>query len=105
MREDEWRNFWSRRDPDPTTAQNEALEELLNRIRYASERYSRFGKAWKTDRGRVFIRYGRPDRVEEAPDRINQGDYEIWHYYARNLSFVFYAQFSGGEYRLIEGNI
>jgi len=105
MREDEWRNFWSRRDPNPMTAENEALEELLNRIRYASERYSRFGKAWKTDRGRVFIRYGRPDRVEEAPDRINQGEYEIWHYYARNLSFIFYAQFSGGEYRLIEGNI
>lgn len=105
MREDEWRNFWSRRDPVPTTAENEALEELLNRIRYASERYSQFGKAWKTDRGRVFIRYGRPDRIEEAPDRIDQGEYRIWHYYARNLSFVFYAQFAGGEYRLIEGNI
>jgi GWxTD domain-containing protein len=105
MREDEWRNFWSRRDPEPATVENEALEELLNRVRYASERYAKFGKAWKTDRGRVYIRYGRPDKIEEAPDSINQGDYEIWHYYGRNQSFVFYTQYSGGEYRLIEGNI
>jgi GWxTD domain-containing protein len=105
MREDEWRNFWSRRDPDPATAENEALEELLNRIRYASERYSRFGKAWRTDRGRVFIKHGRPDKIEQAPDRINQGDYEIWHYYGRNISFVFYTRYSGGEYRLVEGHI
>lgn len=105
MRAEEWRRFWKRRDPDPLTEENEALEELLNRIRYASEHYATFGKAWKTDRGRIFIRYGRPDRIEHAPDRIDQGEFEIWHYQGLNMSFVFYATYPGGEYRLVEENM
>jgi GWxTD domain-containing protein len=104
MRENEWREFWRRRDPVPSTAENEALEELLTRVRYASEYYARYGKAWKTDRGRVYIRYGRPDRVERTADQINQGEYEIWHYEGENRSFVFFATYAGGQYRLVEEN-
>jgi GWxTD domain-containing protein len=102
MREQEWREFWRRRDPEPSTPENEALEELLKRVRYASENYARYGKAWKTDRGKVYIRYGRPDRVERTPDQVNQGEYEIWHYDGESRSFVFFATYAGGQYRLVE---
>jgi GWxTD domain-containing protein len=104
MREEEWRKFWSRRDPDPTTPNNEALEELLHRVRTASARYSKFGHAWKTDRGKIYIRFGEPDKIERTADRMNRGEYEVWSYLAENRTFVFYAQQSGGEYRLIEGD-
>jgi GWxTD domain-containing protein len=104
MREEEWRKFWQRRDPDPSTADNEALEELLNRVRTASSRYSKFGHAWRTDRGKVYIRYGEPDKVEQTADRMNRGEYEVWTYVAQGRTFVFYAQYSGGEYRLVEGD-
>lgn len=104
MRVDEWRSFWQKRDPDPATATNEALEELLVRIRVASERYSKYGAAWHSDRGRVYIRYGEPDRIERRSDRANRGEYEIWTYLSVNKTFVFYAQYAGGEYRLVEGD-
>jgi GWxTD domain-containing protein len=104
MRAEEWRKFWKKRDPDPSTAANEALEELLVRIRVASQRYSRYGAAWHNDRGRVYIRYGEPDKIEQRADRTNRGEYEVWTYLSANKTFVFYAQYAGGEYRLVEGD-
>ena len=103
MREYEWREFWRRRDPNPQTAQNEALDELLERVREASRRYSNFGAAWRSDRGRVYIRYGQPDKIEKTSDQTQWGEYEIWSYYRLNLTFVFYAQSPTGDYRLVEG--
>lgn len=104
MRAEEWREFWRRRDPNRDTAANEALEELLVRVRVASQRYSKFGAGWRSDRGRVYIRYGEPDRIERTADRINRGEYEVWTYLGLNLTYVFYAQNAGSEYRLIEGD-
>jgi GWxTD domain-containing protein len=105
MRPQEWRDFWKRRDPNPLTAANEALETLLKRVRVASERYSKFGAAWRSDRGKVYIRYGEPDKIEQTVDQTNRGEYEVWTYYSVNKTFVFYAQYAGGEYRLVEGDL
>ena len=104
MRAEEWRKFWRRRDPNPDTVANEALEELLRRVRIAGQRYAKFGAGWRSDRGRVYIRYGEPDRIERTADRINRGEYEVWSYLGLNRTYVFYAQNLGSEYRLIEGD-
>ena len=82
----------------------EALEELLLRVRVASQRYSKYGAAWRSDRGKVYIRYGEPDRFEQRTDRTNRGEYEVWTYLAEDRTFVFYAQYAGGEDRLVEGD-
>lgn len=105
MRVEEWHEFWRRRDPNPATAVNEALEELLKRIREATKRFSKYGRAWKTDRGHVFIRFGEPDKIERTTDGLNRGEYEVWTYFRDNRRFVFYAQVTGGEYRLVEGDL
>jgi GWxTD domain-containing protein len=105
LRAEEWRKFWQKRDPDPTTVANEALEQLLVRIRIASQRYSQYGAAWRNDRGKVYIRYGEPDKIERRTDRTNRGEYEVWTYLSVNKTFVFYAQYAGGEYRLVEGDM
>src|SRR6059036_2023779 len=47
--------FWLRRDPDPSTPQNEFKEEHYRRIAYANERFSAGTRGWKTDRGRIYI--------------------------------------------------
>ena len=104
MRAEEWRKFWRRRDPNPDTVANEALEELLRRVRIAGQRYAKFGTGWRSDRGRVYIRHGEPDRIERTADRINRGEYEVWSYLGLNRTYVFYAQNLGSEYRLIEGD-
>jgi GWxTD domain-containing protein len=99
-----WVEFWKRRDPSPGTDINEALEEHLRRIRYANAEFGSVDPGWKTDRGRVYIKYGDPDQIDSATDPYMQGEYQIWRYYSNNLVFVFYDRFGLGDYRLIRTN-
>jgi GWxTD domain-containing protein len=59
--------FWRRRDPDPDTDENEYREEYYERIAYANEHYASGIPGWKTDRGRIYIVYGKPDEIETHP--------------------------------------
>jgi GWxTD domain-containing protein len=99
----EWQKFWAARDPDPSTIENEALTDHLSRVAYVIKEYSQFGPGWRSDRGRVYIRYGAPEAIDTAMDSRAQGEYEIWRYYARNLNFVFYDMFGVGDFKLVEG--
>ena len=65
--------FWRRRDPDPDTEENEYRELYYERIAYANEHYTSGVPGWKTDRGRIYIKFGKPDEVESHP---NGGLYE-----------------------------
>jgi GWxTD domain-containing protein len=59
--------FWRRRDPDPDTEENEYKEEYYERIAYANEHFSSGIPGWKSDRGRIWIMYGKPDETETHP--------------------------------------
>jgi len=59
--------FWRRRDPDPDTDENEFKEEYYERIAYANEHFSSGMPGWKSDRGRIWIMYGKPDERETHP--------------------------------------
>jgi len=59
--------FWYRRDPDPDTDVNEYREEHYQRIAYANEHYTSGIPGWKTDRGRIYIMFGKPDEIESHP--------------------------------------
>ncbi len=67
--------FWQRRDPNPATSENEYQAEYYARIAYANENFA-FGETqgWRTDRGRIYITYGRPDKVEKSSSG------EVWIY-------------------------
>jgi GWxTD domain-containing protein len=60
-------NFWRRRDPTPDTEENEFKEEHYRRIQYANDHYAAGVPGWKTDRGMIYIRFGKPDEVETHP--------------------------------------
>lgn len=60
-------NFWRRRDPDPDTEENEYREEYYERIAYANEHFASGIPGWKTDRGRIYITFGKPDSIESHP--------------------------------------
>jgi GWxTD domain-containing protein len=60
-------NFWRRRDPNPDTEENEFRDEYYERIAYANEHYTSGIPGWKTDRGRIYITWGKPDEVETHP--------------------------------------
>jgi len=59
--------FWLRRDPTPDTVENEFKEEHYERIAYANEHFAAGVPGWKTDRGKMYIMYGKPDEIEAHP--------------------------------------
>ncbi len=60
-------NFWRRRDPDPDTEENEYRDEFYERIAYANEHFASGIPGYKTDRGRIYITFGKPDEIESHP--------------------------------------
>ncbi|HYB60298.1 MAG TPA: GWxTD domain-containing protein [Methylomirabilota bacterium] len=59
--------FWLRRDPTPDTPENEFKEEHYRRIAYANEHFASGKPGWMTDRGRIYIIWGKPDEIESHP--------------------------------------
>src|SRR6202012_3762711 len=85
--------FWRRRNPDPDSPENEYREENYRRIAYANEHFAAGKPGWKTDRGHMYIAYGKPDSIEshpsggsyERPMEEGGGEtstfpFETWHY-------------------------
>jgi len=111
-------SFWLRRDPTPDTIDNEYRDEHYERIAYANEHYASGIPGWKTDRGRIYIMYGKPDEIESHPsggtyDRpIEQGGgttstfpFEIWRYryiegIGNELLLEFVDPSMSGEYHM-----
>jgi GWxTD domain-containing protein len=86
-------NFWLRRNPNPDSPENEYREEHYARIAYANEHFAAGKPGWRTDRGHIYIAYGKPDSTDSHPsggsyDRpMEEGGgntstfpFEIWHY-------------------------
>lgn len=110
--------FWRRRDPDPDTEENEFKEEYYERIAYANEHFSSGIPGWKTDRGRIWIMYGKPDEREthpmggsyERPSYEGGGStttypFEIWFYrylagVGSGVEIEFVDPTGSGEYRI-----
>jgi GWxTD domain-containing protein len=95
-----WTEFWQDKDPNPSTAVNEAEEEYFNRIGYCEEHFSRGDRGYRSDRARIYCTYGPPDQIESRPFEIDRPAEEIWYYYQRNLTFVFVDRFGAGEFIL-----
>jgi len=65
--------FWLRRNPDPDSPENTFKEEHYRRIAYSNEHFASGIPGWKTDRGRIYIMWGKPDEIESHP---SGGSYE-----------------------------
>ena len=85
--------FWLRRNPSPDSPENEFREEHYRRIAYANEHFAAGKPGWKTDRGRIYIEYGKPDSIDSHPSGgayqrpMEEGGgetstfpFETWHY-------------------------
>ncbi|HID94247.1 MAG TPA: GWxTD domain-containing protein [bacterium (Candidatus Stahlbacteria)] len=95
-----WDEFWKKRDPTPGTERNEAKEEFIERVEYVNTHYTSMRKGWQTDRGRIYIKLGKPDEIERHPFELDSPPYEIWYYYARRLMFIFKDRHGFGDYVL-----
>lgn len=103
--------FWQRRDPNPTTPENEYRDEHFERLAYANEFYGRdTGRAgWRTDRGRFHIVLGPPRTKEDYSHSDALYPIELWFYNdpaLRDLGvpaffhLLFFRRFGAGEMRL-----
>ncbi|NYF89404.1 GWxTD domain-containing protein [Edaphobacter lichenicola] len=86
-------NFWLRRNPNPDSPENEFREEHYARIAYANDHFAAGKPGWRTDRGHIYIAYGKADSIDSHPSGgsyerpIEEGGgntstfpFEIWHY-------------------------
>jgi GWxTD domain-containing protein len=60
-------DFWRSRDPDPDTEENEFKQQFFERVAYANEHFSSGKPGRLTDRGRIYIKFGKPDSIESHP--------------------------------------
>lgn len=84
--------FWAKRDPDPETEENEFKNEFYRRIDYANKHFNEGIPGWKTDRGRIYIFMGPPDKFEEFfshNDPEVRGSILWWIYYDYELVIEF----------------
>jgi GWxTD domain-containing protein len=101
-RVEEWSQIWAERDPTSTTGMNEDLSRFLGRLRYAVERFGRHGPGWKADMGRIYIRYGPPDKELEGGGSTLGSKRIIWYYYSEGIAFIFEDSIGAGIYRLMD---
>jgi GWxTD domain-containing protein len=96
------RGFWEGRDPSGGSGGNAFRDEIQSRMEAAAtwfdEPFRRPG--WKTDRGRVLLQYGQPDRRTVLSADLEGPAREIWEYDAPRQVFLFVDERGAGEFWL-----
>jgi GWxTD domain-containing protein len=108
--------FWLRRNPNPDSPENEFREEHYRRIAYANEHFAAGKPGWKTDRGHIYIAFGKPDSIDSHPSGgsyqrpMEEGGgetstypFETWHYrylegIGENIDLEFVDSCQCGDY-------
>lgn len=87
-----------------------AIETFINMFESVQRKFAfRKTDGYKTEKGRVFLEYGKPDDIEKKSPDNRSAPYEIWHYYKLksgqgNVIFVFKEENNSTDFRLIHSN-
>ncbi|MCB9363409.1 MAG: GWxTD domain-containing protein [Flavobacteriales bacterium] len=85
-------NFWLTRNPLTPEEDWKKYKELVDitQQQYATS----IKRGYETDRGRIFLKHGKPNTISEMKNEPSSYPYEIWHYYSvegrSNVKFIFY---------------
>ena len=99
-------SFWAGIDKNP----EEAYTRYMEVARAVDETYkSAFGYGFETERGRIFMKYGKPSNVITVENEPSAPPYEIWFYDKvpgdrpqSDVKFLFYnPSLAGGNYQLL----
>jgi len=95
-------SFWQANDPSPGTLRNENREFFYHRILQADEQFTIHKRmpGWKSDRGRIYIKFGDPDQIVGDAFPIGKPSSITWHYFRFNRSFIFTDERGFGQYTL-----
>ena len=103
--------FWNKRDPSPGTEDNESRDEFYLRVAYANKWFKEGtkGRGWDTERGRILLQLGFPDKREfrEVPitsrGRLvtsKRTPMEAWFYFRYQMVLTFADTNDSGRLRL-----
>jgi GWxTD domain-containing protein len=97
-RESAWKAFWTNFNQQDYFRLTE--QEYFTRINYCDEQFSHGDRGYRSDRAKIFMKYGEPDYIERQPFTINYHASEIWYYYSLGKKFIFIDTRGFGEYNL-----
>lgn len=98
--------FWEVNDSDTSNKENDFFGLIRDRIQYCNEHFSHFKSGWNTDRGRIYIKHGKPDDILYGDTGLDtkyaQKKYEIWKYRVHdNFTYLFLDFQTTNNYKLI----
>jgi GWxTD domain-containing protein len=87
--------FWEKRNPMPGGPGNPARDDFYAQIRHVNQLYRDPGRGatpgWRTDRGRIYLKYGKPDDLWERPQEGVSPPLEIWRYTTGRFKYFIFA--------------
>lgn len=99
-------SFWAKEHPNYPEVAYQKYMEVARAVDEQFKSGFRFG--FESDRGYIFLKYGRPDDIEFREDEPSAPPYEIWSYYEfpttrqNNVKFVFYnPSLAPGDFQLL----
>ena len=86
-------SFWLTRNPNDPEGAWLAYQQKVDFVQKAFG--SKLVKGYRTDRGRVYLQYGPPNDIKDAPFDPATYPYQVWHYYhmqdQNDVKFVFWC--------------
>ncbi len=102
-------NFWKARNP---ANPKEGWEEYSQKVKEVNKQFSVSGvPGYETERGLIYLKYGKPDEMVEVQNEQGVQPYEIWTYnvlpqQSSGGMIMFYRPgFMIGDYRILHSNI
>jgi len=101
--------FWANKDPNKPKA---AYDKYMEVARAVDNQFnSGLGHGFESDRGFIFLKYGRPTNMISVTDEPESAPYEIWFYDQfpftgqSDVKFLFYnPSYAAGQYQLLHSN-
>ncbi len=103
-------NHWAEKNSiDP----KKAFDDYIKVVNYLQKEYgTSYKPGFETDRGGVYLRYGKPNNIIRVERETSAYPYEIWQYYSleepktSNAIFLFYKpSYSIGDYLLLHSTV
>lgn len=102
--------YWRAQDTDPNPNVNTARDAFFRRLAIVQDRYREpLTPGYRTERGRVFLKYGAPSEIDRNLVNTETIPYEIWTYESipgeGRSTFVFADRLSTGNMELIHSDV
>ena len=95
------KKYWTQQEEKQDNARDN-FKALVRKI--DAEFSTKKTPGWKTDRGRVYLKFGPPNRRDIETYSTEYTDHEEWSYFTNNYTFVFADAHGLGDFKLIHSD-